>query len=87
MSCGCAQLLDSALTHHGYAVRHTERFILVMRDVEKRHLDLTLDTPKLRLHSLTQLPIQGPQGLIQQEHVGLPRPGHAPGPRVVAARR
>src|SRR5215510_2652096 len=52
-----------------------------MRDVEKCHPDLTLDTPKLRLHSLAQLPIQSPQGLVQQEHMGLqhqcPCQGHA----------
>ena len=75
MSCGVPQLLDSALAHHGHAVRHAERFVLVMRDVEKRHPDLTLNTPKLRLHGLTQLPIQGPQGLVQQEHVGLQHQG------------
>src|SRR5262249_42035922 len=77
----CAQLLDSTLAHHGHAVRHTERFVLIMRDVEKRHPDLTLNTPKLRLHSLAQLPIQSPQGLVQQEHMGLQhqctRQGHA----------
>ena len=44
-----------------------------MRDVEKRHADFTLDTPQLCLHGLPQLPVQGPQGFVQEEHV---RPQH-----------
>ena len=71
MSCGVPSCSMAPVAHHGHAVRHAEGFVLVMRHVEKRHPDLTLDTPKLRLHGLAQLPIQGSRGLVQQEHVGL----------------
>src|SRR5579871_489330 len=66
-----ADLLDDALVHDGDAVRHRERFALVMRNVDEGDADALLDFAQLVAHMLAQLEVQRRQGLVEQEDFGL----------------
>ncbi len=62
-----AQVLDGAVVHHGDAVRHRQRLILIVRHVDERDADLALDALELDLHRLAQLEVQRPERLVEQQ--------------------
>ncbi len=60
-------LLDSPGVHDRDPVGHCQCFLLVVRDVHERRAELVLDPLQLQLHLLSQLDVQGPERLVEQE--------------------
>src|SRR5262249_34050028 len=65
-----AKLADAALRHHGDPVRQAERLALVVRDENGRHAKLALNLLELDLHRGAQVPIEGREWLVEQQHLG-----------------
>ena len=57
--------------HHGDAVAHRQRLLLVVRDVDEGDADLALDALQLDLHLLAELEIERAERLVEQQHLGL----------------
>ena len=78
---GGADLLDPPQVEHGHPVGHAKRLVLVVGDEDEGDADLALQRLELALHLLAQLEVEGAQGLVEQEHLGLehqrPGQGHA----------
>ena len=53
------------------AVRHGERLLLVVRDVEHGHAHVAVDALDLELHLLAKIPVEGAQRLVHQEEPGV----------------
>ena len=68
---GWAHLLDDAVVHDRDGVGHRHGLLLVMGDVHERDADLCLDPLELDLHLSAELEVQGPERLVEEEHVGL----------------
>ncbi len=68
-----ADLLDHAGIHHRDAVRHGERFALVVGDVDEGDADPLLDGAQLGAHVLAQLEVERGERLVEQQHGGLDR--------------
>ena len=68
---GFGQLRDLALEHHRDAVRHHQRFFLVMRHQHEGNADLPLQLDQLDLHLLAHLLVERAQRFIEQQHLGL----------------
>src|SRR5438128_5406302 len=66
-----ADLLDPPLIHHRHAVAHRQRFLLVVRHINKCHREPLLDRLQLDLHRLAKLEIEGAKRFVEQEHPGL----------------
>jgi hypothetical protein len=64
-------LLDPAVVEDGDPVRHRQRLVLVVGDVDEGDADVALDRLQLNLHLLAQLQVEGAERLVQQQH---PRP-------------
>ena len=85
---GRAQLLDLALAHDRDAVAHGERLFLVMGDEDEGDAGAPLQVLQFAAHLLAKLQVEGGQGLVQQQHVGMV--GERPGERhalLLAARK
>ena len=83
---GGADLLDLALGHDHHRVRHGQGLLLVVGDEDKGDARLLLDFFQLHLHVLAQLQVQGAQGLVQQQHLGMGHQGPGNGhPLLLAA--
>src|SRR6185436_14229032 len=83
-----SNLLDHAGIHDGDAVRHGQRFALVMGDVDEGDADPLLNDAKLVAHMLTQLQIQCRKRLVQREYLRLDgERARIRGPRAHAARK
>ena len=83
---GLVQLLDHAAVHHSDAVGHGEGLLLVVGDVDEGDGQLFLQALELDLHLLAQLQVQGAQGLVQQQHLGVVDQGPGDGhPLLLAA--
>ena len=67
---GGTDLLQDAVVHNRDAVAHGERFFLVVRHVEERDVELTLEALELELHLLAQLEIERTQRLVEQQDLG-----------------
>ena len=67
---GVAQLLVAAVVHHGDAVGHRHRLLLVVGHVDERDPDLLLDALELDLHLLAQLEVEGAERLVEEEDGG-----------------
>ncbi len=68
-----AELLHAPMVHDDEAVRHRERLTLVMGHVDERDPHLALDPLELELHGLSELEVQRPERLVEQQR---PRPVH-----------
>ncbi len=66
-----ADLLDDALVHDRDAVRHGQRFALIVGDVDEGDADALLDGAQLVAHMLAKLEIERRKRLIEQQHLGL----------------
>ena len=65
-----ADLLKAAGVHHRHMVRQHQGLGLVMGDVDKGGAKVGLQLLELNFHVLTQLQIQGTQGLVEQQQRG-----------------
>ena len=74
------------LRHHGDAVGHRERLLLVVRDVDERDADLLLQRLQLDLQRLAELGVQSAERLVEQEHRGV-QDRRGPARRAAAGRR
>ena len=82
-------LLEHALADDGHPVAHRHRFGLVVRDVDRRDLEVVLDAGDLRSHLHAQLRVEVRERFVHQERVWMAddRPSHgdplalAPGQR------
>ena len=78
---GRTDLGDLTAVHHGQAVRHRQRLLLVVRDVEERDADIALQRGEVALEVLAQLGVERAEWLVEQEHLRLqherPGQGHA----------
>ena len=54
--------------HDGHPVRQDERLLLVMGHVQDGEAERPLDPFDLELHLIAQLPVEGAEWLIHQEH-------------------
>ena len=76
-----AVLEHSPAPHHGDAIGHGERLILVVGDENEGDPHLALQALQLDLHLPPQLQVERPEGLVQKEHRRLvdqcARQGHA----------
>ena len=61
------QLLVAALVHHGDAIGHRHRLLLVVGHVDERDPDLLLDALELDLHLLAELEVERAEGLVEQQ--------------------
>ena len=72
--------------HHGDAVTHGDRLLLVVGDVDKGDAYLTLQVLQLDLHLLAELQVESPEGLIKEQHLGAVDQGPGQGhPLLLAA--
>ena len=66
-------LQDLAGGHHGDAVRHGQRFFLVVGDEDEGDAGLVLQRLQLDLHLLAQLIVERGKRLVEQQHLRLRR--------------
>src|SRR5215212_9897376 len=80
-------LLDLALVHHRNPVAHGERLFLVVGDVDEGYTDLVLQVLEVELHLFPELEVEGPEWLVEEQHLGPvdERPGECD-PLLLAAR-
>ena len=62
-------LLNDALVHHDDALTQCHRLDLIVRDVDHRRLELTMQPRDLRAHRAAQLRIEIRQRLVEQKHL------------------
>ncbi len=70
----------TGLRHHGIghdddAVRHGQRFLLVVGDVGDGQVELALQVPNILAHAAAQLGVQVRQRLVEQQHLRLQHQG------------
>ena len=84
---GGGELLNDSVVEHRDAVRHGERFALIVGHVDDGDSQVLMDVLDLVLHLLPELLVEGAQGLVHQHQGGLEdqRPGHRD-PLLLAAR-
>jgi hypothetical protein len=63
-------LLDPPAVHHRDPVGHRERLFLVVRHVHERRAQLVLDPLQLELHLLSELDVERPERLVQEQGCG-----------------
>src|SRR5215831_2355811 len=81
-----AHLLEPAAAHHCDAVRHGQRFALIVGDVDRGDPDFALQLLELELHAVTELLVEGAQRLVEEEHGGARDEGAGQGhPLLLAA--
>ena len=66
---GRAELLDPSGAHHGDAVGHRHRLLLVVGHEDERDPDLALDPLELDLHLLAELQVERAERLVEEEHL------------------
>ena len=62
------ELLDPPAVHHRHPVGHRQRLLLVVRHVDERDPDLLLQRLQLDLQLATELGVERPERLVEQEH-------------------
>ena len=67
---GRADLLDPALVHHHDLVRQLQGLLLVVRHQQARHAELAVELVEPAAEVLADLGIEGPERLVEQEHLG-----------------
>ena len=70
---GRAELVRSGPRHHGDAVGHGQRLLLVVGDEDEGDADLVLDGLELLLHPLAEPPVERGERLVEQQDL---RPRH-----------
>src|SRR5690606_21309079 len=63
-------LHDPAAIHDGDAVRHGERFELVMRDIDRGNAELARQVLDLRAQILAQLGVEIAERLVEEKDLG-----------------
>ena len=63
---GGAYRRDTAPLHHGHAIGHRQRFLLVVRDVEEGHPETLLDRFQLGLHLAPDPEVERSERLVEQ---------------------
>ena len=66
-----AELDDLAVVHDGDLVRKRKCFLLVMRYVERREVELTLQALELEAHLLAQLGVEVGERLVEKQQTRL----------------
>jgi hypothetical protein len=64
---GRPEVLDSSRSHDRDAIRHGQRFALIVRHVHEADPDLALNPLELELHLLAQLQVQSTERLVEKE--------------------
>ena len=64
-------LHDHALVHDHHPVRHRQRLFLVVRHVDERGPEATVDVDQLDLHLLAKLEIEGAERFVEQQDLRL----------------
>ena len=62
-------LLDARLVHDDNPVRHRERFLLIVRDVDEHQAELALEVAELDAHAQLQQPVEVAERLVEQERL------------------
>ena len=62
------ELLDRPIVHHGEAVGHLERLLLVVRHEDERDADLALQRRELASQRLPELGVEGTKRLVEEQH-------------------
>ena len=62
-------LLEEPVPHHRHAIAHRHCLGLVVRDVDRRHPEVTLEPCDLRAHLHSQLRVQVRERLVHQERL------------------
>ena len=62
------ELLDAPARHHGDAIAHRHRLLLVVRHVDEREVELGLHALELDLHLAAQLEVERAERLVEQQH-------------------
>src|SRR2546428_532514 len=78
-------LLEDALVHDGDPVGHRERFLLVVRHVDRRDLQLLLDPADLVAHPHAKLRVEIRERLVQQEDLRAEDEGSGQGDALLLA--
>ena len=66
---GVGDLLDPAVVHDRDPVRHRQRLLLVVGDVDEGDPDLALDLLQLDLQALAELQVERAERLVEQQHL------------------
>src|SRR5262249_21768036 len=70
LSTGC-KLQEHTAIHHRDPIGQGECLVLVVRDVDERHADVTLQLFEFGLHALAQLQVESSERLVKQQNLGL----------------
>ena len=76
---GRADLLDLALVHDHDPVAHLERLLLVVGHEDAGDPDLVVQPAQPAAQLLAHLRVQGAEGLVEEQHLGLHRQGAGQG--------
>ncbi len=66
-------LLDLAGIHQYHPIRHLQRFLLIVGDEQAGDVQLVVQLAQPAAQLLAHLGVEGAEGLIQQQHLGLHR--------------
>ena len=80
-----ADLLDAALVEDDDGVGQGQGLLLVMRDIYEGDAQFLVHFLQFRLHVLAHLEVQGREGLVQEEHLGLVHDGAGDGDTLLLA--
>ena len=64
-------LLDARLVHDDDPVRHRERFLLIVRDVDEHQAELALEVAELDAHAQLQQPVEVAERLVEEQRLRL----------------
>ena len=67
------------MVHHGQAVAHRQRFLLIVGDVHERDADVAVQGTQFDLQRLAQLGVEGAEWLVEQQHLGSQHEGPGQG--------
>ena len=66
-----ADLLHHAVRHDDDGIRHRERLLLVVRDIDEGDAEALVHLFELDLHLLPHLEVEGAEGLVEEQDLGL----------------
>ena len=71
-------LLEEPVAHHRHAIAHRHRLGLVVRDVDRRHVEVALEASDLGAHLDAELRVEVGERLVHEERLRLAddRPPH-----------
>ena len=68
---GGANLLDDAIVHHHDGIAQGQRLFLVVGDVDEGDAQRLMHVLQFELHVLAHLQVEGGEGLVEEQHLGL----------------